>query len=315
MNRNIAFIFPGQGSQYIGMGREHSSDWEAASKMFEEASDLTGIPIKKICFEGPQKELTKTSILQPCLTVVNMICAMAAIEKGLRPAATAGHSLGEFAALWLAKVLSFSDVLKLVGFRGELMDNAGIDAPGAMAAVIGLEKGQLEVEINKLSSNGILSLANHNSREQIVVTGEKELVSALCKVVKEKGARAVPLKVSGAFHSELMRSASDKFSQLIDSVKFNKPEFPVYSNVSAEPEEEPERIKMLLKQQMCSPVRWYDIVNNMHREGIVSFIETGPKKVLSGLVKKSLTEGTEFSVYQAEDPDTLNEILKKLEGV
>jgi [acyl-carrier-protein] S-malonyltransferase len=303
MNHHTGIIFPGQGSQYIGMGRAFFDGLEGAGHMFEEAEEISGLPIRELCFNGPQDQLVITSNLQPCLAVVDAVCGMALRRAGLTPVAVAGHSLGEYPALWMAGVLEFADLVRLVMERGRLMENAGGDTEGGMAAIIGLERDILEAEVRKVSGDGVLAIANHNSREQIVVTGEKSRVSQLCKAVKAIGARAVPLRVSGAFHSELMGQAAGMFAALLDDTVFNPPECPVYCNVSAMPERDPERIRALMKDQMCSPVRWFDIVNNMHSDGIKVFFEAGPKKVLSGLVKKSLVNPDAALIFQADDPD------------
>ena len=312
MSRKTAVIFPGQGSQYIGMGRAFIEGLKGAEALFKEAEEVTGIPVRELCLDGPQEQLLMTSNLQPCLTVVDVVCGMALRHAGVEPAAVAGHSLGEYPALWMAGVLRFSDVMRLVKLRGELMENAGGDIAGGMAAVIGLDREILESEVEKFAVDGVLSLANHNSREQIVVTGEKGLVSKLCKVVKGLGARAVPLKVSGAFHSELMRPAADEFAKLLKSVAFNAPRCPIYCNVSAQPETDPERIRSLMIEQMCAPVRWFEIVNNMYAAGIGVFFEAGPKQVLSGLVKKSLGDPGRVLIIQADDMESLKKALSEI---
>lgn len=311
MKSNLAFVFPGQGSQYVGMGKALLETVSDAAYVFSVAEELTGLPLKKLCIEGPMEELTKVEYLQPCLTAVEVISCMVARNNGLKAAAVAGHSLGEYPALWAAGIISLEDTFKLVHARGRLMKEVGDKNPGAMAAVIGLTKKVLEELITPLAEKGILVLANHNSPEQIVVTGEKDLVGDLCKKAKAEGAKAIPLKVSGAYHSPLMEEASRRFSEILDKVPFLEPEIPIYSNVTARPESDPEKIKDLLKKQICSPVRWYEIVINMNRDGISNFIELGPKKVLGNLIRKCLPEGS-ASVFQGDNPENLKECLVEI---
>ncbi len=313
MKSNLAFVFPGQGSQYVGMGKAFWETVPDAAHVFSVAEELTGLPLKKLCIEGPLKELTHVENLQPCLTAVEIVCCIAARNTGLKAAAVAGHSLGEYPALWAAGVISLEDTFKLVHARGRLMKEVGDKNPGAMAAVIGLSRKELEELIAPLTKKGILVLANHNSPEQIVVTGETDMVGDLCKGAKAKGARAIPLKVSGAYHSPLMEEASRRFSEILGEVSFCKPEIPIYSNVTARPESDPEEIKDLLKKQICSPVRWYEIVINMDRDGISNFIELGPKKVLGNLIRKCLPEGS-ASIFPGENPENLEECLREIES-
>ena len=311
MKSDLAFVFPGQGSQYVGMGKAFLETVSDAVHVFSVAENMTGLPLKKLCIEGPLEELTQVENLQPCLTAVEIICCMAAKNTGLKAVAVTGHSLGEYPALWAAGVISLEDTFKLVHARGRLMKEVGDKNPGAMAAVIGLSRKELEELIAALAKKGILVLANHNSPEQIVVTGKTDLVGDLCKEAKAGGARAIPLKVSGAYHSPLMEEASRRFSEILGKVSFYKPEIPIYSNVTARPESDPEEIKDLMKKQICSPVRWYEIVINMDRDGISNFIELGPKKVLGNLIRKCLPEGS-ASVFQGDDPENLKACLRKI---
>lgn len=311
MKMNLAFVFPGQGSQYVGMGKAFLETVSDAAHIFSVAEKLTGLPMKKLCIEGPPEELTRVENLQPCLTAVEIICCMAAGNKGLKATAVAGHSLGEYPALWAAGVISLEDTFKLVHARGSLMKEVGDKNPGAMAAVIGLSRKELEKLIAPLAKKGILVLANHNSPDQIVVTGETGLVGDLCKEAKAKKARAIPLKVSGAYHSPLMKEASRRFSEILDEVSFCKPKIPIYSNVTARPESDPEKIKDFMIKQICSPVRWYEIVINMDRDGISNFVELGPKKVLGNLIRKCLPEGS-VSVFHGENHQGLEACLNCL---
>jgi len=313
MSSNLAFVFPGQGSQYVGMGKSLLEEVFDAAQIFSVAEDLTGLPLKKLCIQGTMEELTEVENLQLCLTAVDIICCMNAGNKGLKAAAAAGHSLGEYPALWAAGVISLEDTFKLVHARGGLMREAGDKNPGAMAAVIGLSRKVLDELIEPLTEKGVLVLANHNSPEQIVVTGETGLVVDLCEAAKARGARAIPLKVSGAYHSPLMYEASRRFSEILDKVPFYRPKIPIYSNVTAKPESDAKQIKELMKKQICSPVRWYEIVINMHQDGISNFIELGPRKVLGNLIRKSLPEGS-VSVFQGENPENLDACLRKIKS-
>ncbi|MBW1671562.1 MAG: ACP S-malonyltransferase [Deltaproteobacteria bacterium] len=313
MKSNLAFVFPGQGSQYVGMGKALLETVSDAAYVFSVAEELTGLPLKKLCIEGPMEELTQVENLQPCLTAVEVICCMAARNNGLKAAAVAGHSLGEYPALWAAEIISLEDTFKLVHTRGCLMKEVGDKNPGAMAAVIGLSRKELEELIAPLAKKGILVLANHNSPEQIVFTGETGLIDDLCEEAKTRGARAIPLKVSGAYHSPLMDEASKRFSEILDKISFYKPRIPIYSNVTAKPESDPEKIKDLMKKQICSPVRWYEIVINMDQDGISNFIELGPKKVLSNLIRKCLSEGS-ASVFQGENPENIEACFREIKS-
>lgn len=308
--KKTAFVFPGQGSQYIGMGKAFLETLPRVQEIFEIGEAVTGIPLKTLCTEGPMDELTKTENLQPALTALDAACAAAAMDSGIIPDAVAGHSLGEYPALWAAGVIGLEDVFRLVHARGRLMEEAGAKRPGAMAAIIGLKKAELDGLIQPLALQGIIAPANHNSPEQIVVTGEKTLVDTLSGLVKKRGARAIPLKVGGAYHSPLMKDAADKFAGLLEEVRFSPPKMPFYSNVTAGPETDPDIIKDLMARQMCEPVRWYEIVTNMAGDGIMEFIELGPKNVLSNLIKKCLPQG-EVRVFPIEDPEGLKACLSQ----
>ncbi len=294
-----AFLFPGQGSQYEGMGKELLEEFSRAREIFETAEEVTGIPVARLCTQGPLAELTRTENLQPCLTAVEVACAALLMDRGITPDGVAGHSLGEYPALWAAGVISIEDLFRLVRKRGELMGSSAVP-PGGMAAILNLEPKAIEEAIAPLAQEGTVCVANFNSPQQTVITGEKELVSRACKVLKEAGARAIPLKVSGAFHSPLMEGPAREFASLLDKVKFSAPRCPVYSNVSAAAETDPGRLKELAKRQMYSPVRWVETVRAMYGDGIGCFIETGPKKVLTNLVAKCL-EGEDIETIQVED--------------
>lgn len=297
------------------MGKEFHDAMPEAAAIFAEAQAATGIPVKELCFEGPAEKLVKTANLQPCLTTVEIVCAFAAMAGGIKPYAVAGHSLGEYPALWCAGIIDTATAIYLVWQRGRLMDKAAALNPGAMAAIIGVPAGELEKLVKQCREPGeVLGLANYNSPEQIVVTGEKQPVNRLCGLVsglKERKVRAVPLKVSGGYHSPLMKQAADTFADVLEKVTFNRPSIPVYSNVTGKAETDPGRIKGLMVEQICSPVRWVDVVNSMANHGVTAFIEAGPKKVLSNLTGKCLS-GKNFTLCQLDTPDTLKKCKQNI---
>lgn len=311
MTKMIAFVFPGQGSQYVGMGKAFAEKSEQAVYAFSLAEEVSGIPVRRLCFEGPMEELTETRNLQVCLAAVEIAALLAAREAGLEAMAVAGHSLGECTALFAAGVLGLSDMFRLVAERGRLMDEAARSNPGAMAAIIGLTRKEIEALMEPIAKKGILDLANHNSPEQIVATGEKALVEELCRAVREKGKKGIILKVSGAYHSPMMEGPAREFAAILDLVDFLPAKVPIYSNVSASAETDPVRIRSLLARQMTSPVRWYEIVTGMRRDGMEAFVELGPKNVLANLVKKSLPEG-DVRVFSVEDLDSLGKCVAAL---
>ncbi len=279
-----AYIFPGQGSQFSGMGKDLYEQSEKASSLFEEANRILGFDLTKIMFEGSADELKETKVTQPAIFVHSVILAL--INPDFRPDAVAGHSLGEFSALTAAGSLSFSDGLKLVSQRAQAMQKACEANPSTMAAVLGLDDETVEKVCAEIKDHVVVA-ANYNCPGQLVISGTHEGIEVACQKLKEAGAkRALPLPVGGAFHSPLMELAKQELSEAIGKTQFSKPICPIYQNVDARAYENPEMIKNNLILQLTFPVRWTQTIVNMSKAGIMAYIECGPGKVLQGLVKK-----------------------------
>ncbi|MDR1545909.1 MAG: ACP S-malonyltransferase [Deltaproteobacteria bacterium] len=294
-----AFIFPGQGGQYAGQG----ADWAAAdpdvAALFALADSLTGRPVSRLSFQGPLEELSETRNLQPAALTVGLAAAKRLVKAGARPSFAAGHSLGEFGALALAGALTDLEVLKLVAKRSELMQRAAEAAPGAMSAILGLDARAVEAICELARHEGQVTAANYNAPLQTVVSGEARAVAAAARFAALKGGKAVPLPVSGAFHSPLMAQAAEAFASLLDEVEFRRPLFPVVPNALGRPVAEPAEIKEHLKRQMTSPVRWTETVSGLVEAGVDEFLECWPKAYLAPLVKKSLPQGSSAVVRSA----------------
>lgn len=298
-----AYMFPGQGSQYPGMGKDLYSSMPLAKEMFDKADDILGFGITKVMFGEDAEALKATNVTQPAVFLHSVILASCYRElspdelasKGLAPFCAdmvAGHSLGEFSALAVAGAMKFEDALRLVAIRARAMQKCCDKVPGAMAAIIALTDGQVE-EICR-AIDGVVP-ANYNSNGQVVISGTKEAIEKACEAAKAAGAkRALPLAVSGAFHSPLMEPARAELAEAIDKTKFMKPSCPVYQNVNASPETDPARIKENLLRQLTSPVRWSQTIRNMVSDGADSFMEIGPGAVLQGLVKRTVGSDVEI---------------------
>lgn len=277
-----AYVFPGQGAQFPGMAKDLYDNVPLAKKMLEEANDILGFRITDIMFEGTADDLKATKVTQPAIFLHSTVLALC---LNIQPDMVAGHSLGEFSALAAAKAMKFEDALRLVAIRAREMQKCCEQVPGLMAAIIGLSNEQVE-EICA-ATEGTVIPANYNCDGQIVISGEKEAVEKACEAAKAAGAkRALPLAVSGAFHSPLMEPARIELGKAIETTEIVAPVCPVYQNVTGRPETDPEAIKKNLLDQLTSPVKWTQSVKNMLVEGADHFIELGPGNVLQGLVKR-----------------------------
>lgn len=285
-----AFLFAGQGSQYVGMGKDIYSQTSEAREVYNRANEILDFDLSDICFNGKQEELNKTSICQPAILVTSIaiLRAFKARSNGdVSCHAAAGLSLGEYTALVFTNSISFEDALQLVYKRGQFMQEACDKEKGAMASIIGLEESRVEEICKEAKQYGEICAANYNSPEQIVISGKEEAVRKAMAIAKEKGARAViPLKVSGAFHSTLMSPASSKLAKEIEKINVSKAEIPVMTNTNAKYISEPDDIKSSLIKQLDNPVRWSHSIQNLIDDGIEEFYEIGPGKVLSNLLRK-----------------------------
>ncbi|WP_409294411.1 ACP S-malonyltransferase [Peribacillus sp. SCS-26] len=309
----IAFVFPGQGSQAAGMGKDLYESHESVKRIFDEADSRLGFQLSKVIFEGTQEELTKTTNAQPALLTMSTAVLTLLEEAGIAPDYTAGHSLGEYSALVASGAFSFSDGVYAVRKRGEYMEAAVPDGQGSMAAVLGLDREKLAAVTEKVTNDGdSVQLANINCPGQIVISGTAAGVQKAGEAAKQEGAkRVIPLEVSGPFHSQLMKPAAGRFEAVLDSIHINNASVPVISNVTSKPMNSPQEIKERLIQQLYSPVLWEDSVRCLLDAGVDTFVEIGPGKVLSGLVKKI---DRQAAVLNINDQDSLEKALEVLKG-
>ncbi|OEU75332.1 MAG: malonyl CoA-acyl carrier protein transacylase [Desulfuromonadales bacterium C00003093] len=290
----IAFLFPGQGSQFSGMGKDLADNFTCAKRVFEEASDSLGFDIAAMCFHGSEEELKLTANTQPAILTASVaVLRVVEQETDLTPAFVAGHSLGEYSALVCSGVLSLADAVRTVRQRGTFMQQAVPVGVGAMAAIMGIEGSDLEQLCDDAAEGEVVSPANFNSPGQVVIAGHATAVERAMILAKERGAkRALSLPVSAPFHSSLMAPAATRLGTVLSEIAIGDFSCPVVGNVEAAPYQEPERVKPLLVEQVCAPVRWDESVLKMREIGVERFVEIGPGKVLSGLVKR-IARGTE----------------------
>lgn len=312
--KKTAIIFPGQGSQYIGMGQDFVDRDPDAAALMDLTEKISGFPVRKLCFEGPLEDLTRVLYLQPALTAINLICWQQLLKllPGFTPAFLAGHSLGEYSALYGAGVLTLADTLALVTRRGELMEREGAMHPGGMRAVIGLGVEEVEKMLDDFSGPGVAVVANHNTASQVVLSGDMQGLDIIGERCAARGAKVIPLKVSVANHSPLVAGAVADFSNYMSEITFNHPDVPILFNVTGGYEEQPQNMKAIMARQIASRVRWLEIVNRMAAEGVEAIVELGPKNVLTGMMKKILPKDAAITCLQADTPEGLEKVAEAL---
>ncbi|MBI4744886.1 MAG: ACP S-malonyltransferase [Actinobacteria bacterium] len=309
-----AFVFPGQGSQYVGMGFDLVKNFSEADRIFKKADDILGRSISSLCFNGPLEDLSLTNNLQPAIFTLS--CAyLTLIEKFIKPDFVAGHSLGEYTAVAASGALDFSETLKLLQVRANAMAEAASEKPGAMLAVLGLNVEKLKDVISPYQNDGVIEIANYNCPGQIVLSGEIEMISRMEDALKSAGVRkTVRLPVSGGFHSPLMSSARKKFADYIEKISFQDVKIPLVSNYTARPAIKGEEIKENLIKQIDAPVLWEDSVLFMIGNNVKMFVEAGPGKVLKGLLKRISQEVKAISVEDFSSIDELVENVRSLKS-
>ena len=303
----IAFVFPGQGSQFVGMGKAIFDSFDSAKAVFAEADTALGFSLSKLCFEGPEEELALTANTQPAILTASIAVLRAAQEQGIpSPDYVAGHSLGEYSAMVAAGGLSFADAVTTVRQRGMFMQEAVPVGVGAMAAILGAPLETIQNACEEAAQGQICSAANINSPNQIVIAGDVYAVGRAIELLKERGAKkAIPLNVSAPFHCGLMMPAQLRLEQVLNGIEFKSLAIPLVENVSGKVNKDPERAKAALIDQVSSPVRWAQSVENMINDGVGTFIEIGPGKVLSGLIRQI---NRDVRCLNVSDPESLSEI-------
>ena len=306
----LAFLFPGQGAQGVGMGRALAEAHPVAKETFATADRVLGYPLSALCWDGPAEDLRKSVHTQPALLTHSVAAWRLVEEAGLKPAFVAGHSLGEYSACVAAGALEFEDALRLTHRRGELMYQAGLERPGAMAAVLGLSATDVEAACAEAFAAGIVCAANLNAPGQVVVSGVPAAVDAACAAAKARGARrAIRLEVSGAFHSPLMASAARGLSEALERVTLRDARCPILSNARAKPVQRADEIRAALAEQLLSPVRWEECMRALLGAGVDGFVELGTGKVLRGLLRATEAGAASWNV---EDPESLQATLTAL---
>lgn len=309
MSNKIAFLFPGQGSQYINMGKDLYENIEICKDIFDKGEEILNMPIKDLIFNGPIEELTRTKNSQPAILLTSLACEKALAEEGIEADYALGLSLGEYGALIYGNMISFEDGMKLIKRRAEIMDSEVSTEEGTMAAVLKLDNDKVEELIKRASEFGIIEGANYNCPGQVVISGEHKPIKESMKIAKELKGMVLPLKVSGPFHSSIYEQASYKFYEELEKVKINKSQKTVYSNVKGSPYKEDDDVKELLRKQIMSPVLFEKSIRDLINKGVNTFIEVGPGKTLSGFVKKI---DKDAKIYNVEDLKSLKSTVESL---